>query len=213
MGFKVVAISDTHMQHGSLDMPEGDLLIHAGDALGRGTYSEAVRLNEWFGTLKGKYKYIIYVPGNHDELFEANPQAGRDVMTNAIVLIDEGIEIEGLKIYGSPYTTQFYDWSFMKPDGQLRAVWDKIPEGLDILITHGPAYGILDQNMRGDHCGSQTLYEALATKKPRYHIFGHIHESSGVFLLDPTTHINAAVLNDYYNLYQEPKVFEISTGD
>jgi Icc-related predicted phosphoesterase len=204
---RVVCLSDTHNQHFSLSIPDGDVLIHSGDALGRGTYSEAVRFNEWLGTLPHKHK--LYVPGNHDELFELNPVEGRNVMTNAIVLIDQGVEIDGVKFYGSPWTKQFYDWAFMKPDQQLREIWDKIPDDTDVLITHGPPWSILDANRRGDLCGSQTLYEAVKRANPAFHIFGHIHESSGVLTIADTTFINAAILDDWYNYGNPPKVFTV----
>jgi Icc-related predicted phosphoesterase len=209
MPLKIVVISDSHMQHAELDIPDGDVLIHAGDALGRGTYSEAVKFNEWLGTLPHKHK--IYVPGNHDELFEVNPEQGKLTMTNAIVLIDEYIEIEGVKIYGSPWTKKFYDWSFMKPDHQLQPIWEKIPEGLDILITHGPPYDILDHNRQGDLCGSMTLRLEVIKKAPKFHVFGHIHEASGVIKManNNTTFINAAVLNEYYNEGASARVFEV----
>lgn len=196
------------MQHVGLTVPDGDLLIHSGDALGRGTYEEAVRFNAWLGLLPHKHK--IYVPGNHDEIFEENPAEGRAVMTNAIVLIDESVEVDGLKIYGSPWTKQYYDWSFMKRDEDLKDLWDRIPRNLDILITHGPPYGILDWNMNGIFCGSQKLQDAVMQKAPKFHVFGHIHHASGVVKTEHTTFINAAVLNDYYHNVNTPKEFQVT---
>lgn len=204
---KIVCMSDSHMQHEHVTVPDGDIFIHSGDALGRGTVSETIRFNQWLGTLPHKHK--IFVPGNHDELFEMNPEVAKELLSNATVLIDESVQIGGLKIYGSPWTPTFYDWSFMKSDSELASVWEKIPNGLDILITHGPPYGILDFNKSGNLCGSQTLYRAVADKQPRFHIFGHIHQASGTLQHNSTTFINAAILNDWYNLVCEPKVFDI----
>lgn len=204
---RIVCVSDSHMQHTYLDIPDGDILIHSGDALNRGSYAEAQRFNDWLGTLPHKYK--IYVPGNHDETFEVAQEESVRIMTNAVVLIDQEVTIEGLRIYGSPWTPTFMDWNFMKSDAELGQVWQKIPDNLDVLITHGPPYGILDQNQKGEHCGSQTLYRAVIEKKPKFHVFGHIHHSSGIYKIDPTTFVNAAVLNDWYNIVANPKVFEI----
>lgn len=204
---KLVFLSDTHSQHDQIEVPEGDILIHCGDALGRGTVSDTIKFNAWLGALPHKYK--IFVPGNHDELFEVNEGYARELMTNATVLIDEPIEIEGLKFYGSPWTPTFYNWNFMMPDSALAQVWSKIPNNLDVLITHGPPYGILDFNSRGDLCGSQTLHNAVIQKQPRIHAFGHIHEAAGTVRHNGTQFINAAVLDGWYNLGAPPQVVDL----
>lgn len=205
---RVIGISDTHMQHEALDIPDGDLLIHCGDGLGRGTSIELARLNNWFGSFPHKYK--IYVPGNHDECFEIDPEYAKTTLSSATVLIDELVEIEGFKIYGSPWTPTFMDWNFMKSDAELQEHWDKIPDGLDILITHGPPYGILDWNANRVPCGCQSLYRTVLQRQPRYHIFGHIHQASGELLQNEGINfINAAILDDWYILRNKPKVFEI----
>jgi len=201
---RVVCISDTHLET-NLVIPDGDLLIHAGDALSRGTFDELLQFNTWLGTLPHKHK--VYVPGNHDIYVEAFPEIARKALTNATMLIDEEVNIEGLRIYGSPWTPTFYDWAFMKPDIKLAHVWHNIPENLDILITHGPPYSILDKNSRGDLCGSKTLYKAVKDKSPKFHIFGHIHHSSGIERIEDTMFINAAVLDDRYDNSFDAKIF------
>lgn len=207
----VVAISDTHGTHKELKMPEGDVLIHTGDGLDWGTEKELLSLNEWFGTLK--YKKILYVPGNHDIIIGENTEYARSLMTNATILIDELISIDGVKIYGSPWSPTYGDWEFMKPDLNLTKHWENIPENVDILATHSPPYGILDRNYRGQLCGSQTLMKAVYEKKPKFHCFGHIHEGSagsGRYVIEPTTFINSAIVVSWYDTMDKyPQVFEI----
>jgi Icc-related predicted phosphoesterase len=207
---KIVAISDTHLQH-DLEIPEGDLLIHSGDATHRGLYSEVKKFGEWFCSLPHKHK--IFVPGNHDFLFEENPTVGKALLPGVTVLIDNSLEIDGIKIYGTPYVPTYYDWAFMKPEKDLIEVYAKIPDNLDLLITHGPPYDILDFNQRGDLCGSTALRNAVIHKAPRYHVFGHIHEASGIIQINGkgTVFVNAAVLNDRYYMARQAKVFELST--
>lgn len=211
---KVVCISDTHMQHLDLEMPDGDILIHAGDGTDMGEVEEFVRLNAWFRKLKAeKYKDIIYVPGNHDLLFQDDPQYAREIMKDVTVLIDEGISVQGKSIYGSPWSVTFFDWAFMKPDLNLSQIWAMIPENLDMLITHSPPYGILDENARGTRCGSMTLMKEVLDKKPKFHVFGHIHEDGGKeYSIEPTTFINIASCPVWkrFDVYiPKPKVIEL----
>lgn len=194
-------ISDTHCDTINLEMPKADLLVHCGDALNWGTDTEFERFADWFNYLN--YKHKIYVPGNHDFITQEDLQFCKRLL-NASILIDKEIVIEGKRIYGSPYTPKYYDWAWMKPDGHLQAHWDNIPKELDLLITHGPPYGILDSNHRGDLCGSQTLMKSVFDKRPKVHAFGHIHESYGKYVLDTTTFINCAVARS-----NEPMVIEL----
>ena len=174
-----------------------------------GDIDDIAHFNAWLGTLPHKHK--IFVPGNHDLMFEDNEPYARSMMTNATVLIDEMIEIDGVKFYGTPWTPEFFDWAFMRPDLNLTKMWDKIPDKVDVLITHGPPYGILDQNFRYQPCGSQTLYQALSRIEPRFHIFGHIHESQGVFQMNGTTFANVSCPQNWFDeIKRKPFVFEIS---
>lgn len=208
---KIVCISDTHRRCRDIEIPECDLLIHSGDD---DIYDEngVIALNKWFGEIPAKK--IIYVPGNHDFLFEEDPDLGKNLLSNAEVLIDDLTEVNGLGIYGSPWVPKFFDWAFMKPDLNLEPIWNKIPYNIDILITHGPPYGILDANSHGYLCGSQTLMKEVYKKEPRYHIFGHIHESHGKMTMEglKTEFINAAITpvwtsNGY--LEKDPIILEI----
>ena len=200
---KIVIISDTHNQLSKMNIPDGDILIHAGDATGRGREYEIEDFNAELGALPHKVK--IFVPGNHDWLFQTNETKARSLMTNAIVLIDELIEINGLKIYGSPWQPRFYDWAFNVNRGDAIAQkWASIPEGLDILITHGPAFGILDDTINGMRVGCEELYKKIFEVKPKYHVSGHIHFGYGMRELDGITFINASNLGEDYRYHNKP---------
>ena len=96
-----------------------------------------------------------------------------------IYLEHEYIEIEGLKIFASPYIESTYTQGFQLKHGDAVKAWSKIPEGLDILITHMPPYGILDKIKTGQSVGSKRLRNAVDITNPKIHIFGHIHYSHG----------------------------------
>jgi len=120
---RCVAISDTHNYHGQIDVPDGDVIIHSGDATGRGYLHEVEEFARWFGELPHAHK--IFVSGNHDFLFEKKPGEARDVIERRGIhyLQDGEIIIEGIKFYGSPWQPRFYDWAFNLDRGEpLRQV-------------------------------------------------------------------------------------------
>ena len=202
---KIIAISDTHGQHHELHIPYGDLLIHAGDVSKRGYKAEVLDFYDWFAAQPHPYKVMI--AGNHDFYFEKTPAAEMeaDMPSNIIYLNDSGIEIEGLKIWGSPIQPWFYNWACNRERGEdIRKHWELIPADTDILITHGPAKGIPDMTMRGEEVGCVDLLEKILEIQPRYHICGHIHESYGIEKQKNSTFINASVLNLRYELVNPP---------
>jgi len=199
-------------------LPKGDILLIGGDLAGWGSIRELEECNTWLGTLK-QYKHKVIVAGNHDQ--EIRDIDGHHLFTNATYLQDELVTVEGLKIYGSPANEMnelrlYWDWAFCDPD-YLKKVAKEIPEGLDVLLTHGPPYGILDWAMLSDSAvGSKDLLDAVRQKKPKYHVFGHIHESHGIIEKDGTTFINAAICDSNNtmfkkdgSLYYDPIVIEI----
>lgn len=230
---KIVIISDTHNQLGQMEIPDGDILIHAGDGTGRGREYELEDFNAELGALPHKIKYFI--PGNHDWLFQTDPIKARAIMTNAIVLIDELVEIEGLKIYGSPWQPAFCNWAFNLPRGgiDLAEKWSLIPEDVDILVTHGPPHSIMDevvhvyykpagggrstarQGKRIEHVGCELLYKRVKEIKPRVHIFGHIHYSYGKKIVKwedsdkSTKFINASSCTEEYQPINKPIVIDL----
>lgn len=207
---KCVAISDTHTLHWDLDIPDGDVLIHAGDSLNRGTLVELQDFNAWLFTLPHKHKIVI--AGNHDWCFErADCHArAKEILTEAIYLQDESVVINDLLFYGSPWQPAFMDWAFNLERGKaLRKKWKKIPVGTDVLITHGPPMGILDKTISGETVGCFDLREVVEIVKPRFHIFGHIHEGYGQFEYEGTTYINACINTHRYVPSNAPIVFEL----
>jgi Icc-related predicted phosphoesterase len=125
-------------------------------------------------------------------------------------LQDELVEIEGKKIYGSPWTPRFMNWAFMKEKGEdIAQVWRQIPNEIDLLITHGPAFGTLDQIYTGLPVGCEALAIELGRIKPKYFLFGHIHEAYGVREKGGITYMNGAVLNERYVLQNEVTVFDL----
>jgi len=187
---RLVFISDTHGQHDSIDPPEGDVLIHCGDFTNRGRSEEVSHFNQWLGRQHHETK--IVVPGNHDLCFESKPTRSAELLTHADhVLIDRGCVVRGMSFFGSPRTPQFGGWAFMYDPRD--APWTKIlPERIDVLITHGPAYDMLDSVGSGHRVGCDALAGMIKHLKPKVHAFGHIHESRGVEVLNGTISVNAA---------------------
>jgi Icc-related predicted phosphoesterase len=197
---RLVILSDTHSCHRRLAIPEGDLLIHAGDMTNTGSWQELQDFNEWLGTLPHKHKIVI--AGNHDFCWERDVDQAKAILTNGIYLEDSRITIEDINIWGTPWQPEFHDWAFNLPRGRaLKEKWDLIPSETDILITHGPPQGHGDRTVLWQHVGCAELYEAVLRVKPRLHIFGHIHEGYGVTRNADTTFINASICE----LFNRPK--------
>lgn len=199
---KFVAISDTHGQHQNCDIPPGDVFIHAGDFSNLGTESEIRRFMDWVEQLPHTHK--ILVAGNHDMGFERDPVLYESLIPPGVIYLrDESTQIGDIQIYGSPWTPLFYDWAFMKPRGAaLRSVWQTIPENTDVLITHGPPHNIADLTGEGDSAGcADLLNEVVNRVKPRWHLFGHIHECGSQQIDNGVT--------SFVNVSMTPTVFEL----
>ena len=211
MSKKITIISDTHGKHHEItdDLPGGDILIHCGDFMNGGwDVEESIDFLDWLEDIKG-YKHKIFIAGNHDIIFENDPKlalALTSAYKNITYLQDSFIEVEGLKIYGSPWQPEFYNWAFNLPRGAaLKAKWDLIPEDTDILVTHGPPMGFNDQvNGKGESLGCYDLKQRVLDIKPKLHCFGHIHSGYGIVPEDSTKFINTSVLNESYEYTQKP---------
>jgi len=125
------------------------------------------------------------------------------------MLINEGIVIDGVSFWASPYTLTKFNWAFMKPENELEEIWRYIPDKVDVLITHGPPRGILDLTISGEHAGSQSLLDRSRIVKPKVHVFGHIHETYGSQYNREVHYINASILNEYYQMVNKPVVIDI----
>ena len=190
---KILQISDTHNRHRQLtNLPEADVIVHCGDFTENGTEEEVLDFLNWYIDLP--YKYKIFVTGNHDLcLWDAKDI--EDLPENVFFLQDRGVTIEGVKFFGIAY-----DHSE-----------SLIPEGTDIVITHEPPIMILDESA-GIHWGNVPLFKRIMEVRPRYHLFGHAHESCGTLKQDDIIFSNGAILDDFYHISHQPKVFLIDTN-
>ena len=207
---RIVAISDTHCKLKQISIPDGDVLIHAGDATMGGRYSEMLEFATSMIHLPHKHK--IFVAGNHDLGFQDEPEKFEQLLRDAgiVYLKDSYTLIDQIKFYGSPWQPEFYNWAFNLPRGPaLGAVWSKIPADTDVLITHGPPKDILDYVSRGERVGCDELLSAVIEKKPKYHIFGHIHEGYGVLERYGVMFCNVAICNRRYEPVNAPYVFDL----
>jgi Icc-related predicted phosphoesterase len=208
---KLVLISDTHEKHNALSVPDGDVLVHAGDLTYRGDFDAVLEATQWLRKLPHKHKVVI--AGNHDFLFEKKPASARSLMDGIHYLENESIVIDGVKFYGSPVQPWFYDWAFNVQRGEaIRKYWDMMPEDTDVLITHGPPKGFQDQSVphkNTEHLGCYDLLEAVLRIKPKIHVFGHIHGGYGYQRFEGTQFYNASVVNEAYKLTNDPFVVEI----
>lgn len=208
---KVICIADTHGRWESVNVPDGDLLIHAGDITAYGRLDELERFNAWLGSLPHPHK--IAIAGNHDWALQEEPEKAQAVLTNCHYLQDSEVTIDGIRIYGSPWTPKFFDWAFMlHRDGEeLRQKWDQIPQGIDILVTHGPPAGKLDfVPDRREYVGCSILRDVIADRKPRHHVFGHIHCCPGTAFNEHTVFANATTCNSAYEPVNRPMQFGIT---
>jgi Icc-related predicted phosphoesterase len=205
---KIVLISDTHGKHKQIQLPEGDLLIHAGDITGRGFPWQVREFMDWFGRQPHRHKVMI--AGNHDFLAEEKPEEFLALVPPGVhYLNDSGVEIEGIRIWGSPIQPWFHNWAFNRQRGpNIAAHWAMIPAQTDILVTHGPPFGVLDYTATGERVGCEDLSLRLAELRPRLHVFGHIHESYGYVQRDGIHYVNASVLNLRYEYVQAPVVLD-----
>lgn len=206
---RIVAISDTHTFENHIVIPDGDVLVHAGDATIAGTVEEVSAFASWFKSQPHKYK--IFVAGNHDWLFEKSPELARSFMRDIHYLQDSAVTIEGVKFYGTPWQPRFLDWAFNVDRGEaIKYKWDQIPS-CDVLIVHGPPQGILDYaTADGDHLGCEELIKAVRRIGPTVCIFGHIHGGYGQLESKGTMFINASICNEAYAPINAPIVFEIN---
>lgn len=211
---QVVGVSDTHGEFP--DVPDGDLLVHAGDFSNHSTEQEFFEFNKWLGVISKKFTYKpIVVFGNHETHAEKiGMEETKELLSNCTILFDDEIIVKGKRIYGTPWVPRYGDWSFMMLDAALSNKYNLIPEGLDLLITHGPPRRILDQNRRNNRCGSEALRQRLLEMKkpPRFHVFGHIHTTGDQprqELWNGINCFNLSIMDDWYNPTNEPTVMVI----
>jgi len=221
-------ISDTHTYHRLLEVPTNiDMVIFSGDCSNpRDPYNNEPEVRgfiDWYRTLKIPYK--IFVAGNHDTSIEKRLVTKEDFKRHDIIYLEnEDVTIEGLKIFGSPFTPTFgYGWAFNKDRNKLERIWRNIiDEDVDIVINHGPPKGILDlsTDRHGgiERCGDKSLLNRVMEVNPKLCLFGHIHNcldiiNQGTMKLSglDTIFSNGSVVKDgrFGKLSSHGNVFEI----
>jgi Icc-related predicted phosphoesterase len=227
-GVRVVCISDTHCMHKEISLPHGDILVHTGDSTRGGSLEQLKDFLDWFSIQP--FSYRIWIAGNHDltlhsEFYEEHwkrfhrrgkedIQAIRRLLKSypdVIYLEDDLIELEELRIYGSPWQPTFFHWAFNKDRGQEIALkWKEIPQRVDILLTHGPPLGYGDLCNSGARAGcADLLHHIMYRIQPRLHVFGHIHEGEGIFHNEKTQFVNASSCDQQYRYCIPPKVITL----
>ncbi|MCJ1422697.1 hypothetical protein MMC29_000577 [Sticta canariensis] len=193
---RVVATADTHGEHEQLRIPEGDVLIHAGDFAMRNNFKHLQSGLEWFARQPHECKVMI--GGNHDLAMEGKTafapwdrkqqeqikaQISEYTRSGSIIYLEhesKQVTVKGRKltIFGSPFTPWhgFGAWRYDRKED----IWQSaIQQGTDVVITHGPPYGILDRSRHGQACGCKHLMRRLQEVQPSLTVYGHIHESFG----------------------------------
>lgn len=226
---RIVCISDTHGQHKKMrhPLPEGDILIHAGDATNVGSQDNVREFVHWFQNLEG-FDTKIFIAGNHDWAFERKPAwLGHLIndenlsQSDVVYLEDSGFEIEDpefsrpIKFWGSPWQPPFMNWAFNVPRDKLYKYWELIPRDTDVLITHGPPQEIRDfaQYTKTFEGCSSLRYYVEEKIKPALHVFGHLHESYGAMVNKETLHVNASTATLRYEMINKPIVVDLTEVD
>ena len=219
---RVVAISDTHCMLDRITIPDGDILVHAGDLTSCGNLRETAKELFELSKHRARFKHTLLVPGNHDHLFQRSPGIAEQMCKdNGItLLLDSEASIEGIPFYGSPWQPEFNRWAFGLPIGEeLKAKWDAIPDNTQVLITHSPPKWVRDYVVKFDrkireykieYLGCPDLYNRiLELKELKSSIFGHIHECSGIEISKGVIYINASICDGNYNPRNPVRVFDI----
>lgn len=205
-------------------MPEGDILVHCGDSTIDGSEWNYKKFLIWFG--KQDYKHKVFINGNHEVVVWKNETSeylvrthNAGFVTNLHYLENTGVELDGIKFWGSPYTPEFFDWAYMYRRDEGAEKWKDIPANTDVLITHGPPAGILD-NVRPcgwryplHNAGCFDLLKKIEEIKPKVHCFGHIHSSYGTKKVGDTLFVNASTCNEDYSPVHPPIVIDSETWE
>ena len=224
---RITVISDTHGKHDRItkDLPGGDVLIHAGDISSMGTAKEIISFCKWYDRIDN-YDTKIFIAGNHDWGFQTDSENSMQtvnsyksidyIQDDSLTLYFDGPNgdhpEDNIRIYGSPWQPFFHNWAFNLLRGSQEMIdrWNKIPDEIDIVVTHTPIFGKLDdvQGRRGVHLGCEDLQKRLICVKPKIHICGHIHSGYGYAFDGDTHYFNAAVLDEEYQYSQLPITFD-----
>lgn len=215
MGIKIIHVSDTHLR--PFNPEPGDILVHSGDALNYGHMNDLIRFREQLILISNNYKHIIFTPGNHDWIFQDEPNLSEEFLKeripNLTVLHNQAAEILGLKFYGTADQPEFCNWAFNRPSEDLNKSYNNIPKYVEILITHCPAKGMRDVVL-GESVGSLELAEVMPTlTNLKAHLFGHIHFSRGLDYINDIYYSNGAVTDERYMGGYKESIIELKDKD
>ena len=225
---KIMFLSDTHGRHLEItelygELPYVDIIVHSGDCTRYGEFEETDLFMNWFSKQNAKHK--VLVAGNHDFVLQQMDRRNWLLANNYGVtyLEDSFINIDGIGIYGSPWSPVFGMWAFMKQrNAELDEVWQKVPTdgSVDLLVTHSPRYGRFDVSVRGNYnVGCEMLANRINDIHPKVHVFGHIHECGGMIKeetevpLKGMISLNASLLNIRYVLANPIWIWDTETND
>jgi Icc-related predicted phosphoesterase len=225
---KIMFLSDTHGRHLEItelygELPYVDIIVHSGDCTRYGEFEETDLFMNWFSKQNAKHK--VLVAGNHDFVLQQMDRRNWLLANNYGVtyLEDSFINIDGIGIYGSPWSPVFGMWAFMKHrNAELDEVWQKVPTdgSVDLLVTHSPRYGRFDVSIRGNYnVGCEMLAYRINDIHPKVHVFGHIHECGGMIKeetevpLKGMISLNASLLNIRYVLANPIWIWDTETNE
>lgn len=212
----IYAVSDLHGKFPDIPQP-CDLLIVGGDICPDGFNGVWARHNsepqkKWFQKkflpwVSRQAKQVLVTWGNHD--YCGGPVGVCPVFGNVDVVVDDLVEVEGLRIWLTPWSNEFMDWAWMKPHDQLADFYEMIPKGIDILVSHQPPQGFGDlypNVLTGEmeHIASSELLYTIERVKPKVVVCGHLHGGYGTYHLGPTIIHNVSVVNEQYQLVNPP---------
>lgn len=212
---RLVLVADTHAHEAELEMPAADGLIVAGDITNLFMTGWDEQVRKFAAWLKAQpYEFKAVVGGNHDRAVELSEDKVRWLLGEGVYLRDQEVAWNGLRIWGSPWTPAHDLLAFNLRPEVIGEKWRLIPDGIDVLVTHGPPYGILDRTVDGPG-GDMELLEAVERVKPRVHVFGHLHEGHGAVRMGRTLFVNASVAGGGdmgYVPRWEPTVVDVAPG-
>jgi predicted phosphohydrolase len=207
---RITLIADTHDEHHYVRIKKTDLLILAGDYGRRNREKDFIGFADWLKAQPADHKILIN--GNHDRYWYRHTARANEILGEEILLLEnESHIIDGIHIWGSPLTVPVVEGMYSnteRPEQARKLIWESIPDGIDILITHSPPFGILDEVEPGEHYGCKTLREKVFQLKPKYHLFGHIHQAYGETEIEGIRFKNATLVNDNEKIVKPPIVFD-----